>query len=64
MMAIYKCEKCGSEKEIRKVTIIFIDGSWNAKESLCEKCEIYMDSKPTDGIPSLIRTESSLTKNR
>ena len=63
-MAIYKCQKCGSEKEIRKVTIIFIDGSWNAKESLCEKCEIYMYSKPTDGIPSLIRTESSLTKNR
>tara|TARA_R110000764_G_scaffold58065_1_gene126292 strand:+ start:165 stop:305 length:141 start_codon:yes stop_codon:yes gene_type:complete len=46
------------------VTIIFIDGSWNAKESLCKKCGKYMDSKPTDGIPSLIRTESSLSKNR
>ena len=63
-MAIYKCEKCGFEKEIKKATIVFIDGSWNVKESLCQKCEIYMDSKPTDGIPALIRTESSLTKKR
>ena len=59
----YKC-KCGNTKEIQKSTIVFIEGKgWVTKEAKCTKCpDEYMDSKPTEGIPNLIRTEESLTK--
>ena len=58
----YKC-KCGNTKEIRKSTLVFIDGvGWETKEAKCNKCKSYMQSKPTEGIPNLIRTEESLTK--
>jgi len=59
-MTRYKCE-CGKEKDLAKATIVFIDGKWVAKEALCE-CGKYMDSKPTEGMPSLKRTEPSLSK--
>jgi len=59
-MTRYKC-KCGKEKDLAKATIVFIDGKWVAKEALCE-CGLYMDSKPTEGMPSLKRTEPSLSK--
>ena len=61
-MTKYTCKKCGSEKELQKATLILICGSWETKESFCVKCEIYMSSKPKEGIPNLIRTEDSLTK--
>tara|TARA_R100001530_G_C4321449_1_gene155989 strand:+ start:720 stop:908 length:189 start_codon:yes stop_codon:yes gene_type:complete len=61
-MTKYKCEKCGLEKELQKATLTLINGSWETKEGYCVKCEIYMSSKPKDGIPSLIRTEETLTK--
>ena len=59
-MTRYKCE-CGKEKDLAKATIVLIDGKWVAKEALCE-CGKYMDSKPTEGMPSLKRTEPSLNK--
>ena len=59
-MTLYKC-KCGKEKDLAKATIVLIDGKWVAKEALCE-CGKYMDSKPTEGMPSLKRTEPSLNK--
>ncbi len=59
-MTRYKC-KCGKEKDLAKATIVLIDGKWVAKEALCE-CGLYMDSKPTEGMPSLKRTEPSLSK--
>jgi len=59
-MTRYKC-KCGKEKDLAKATIVLIDGKWVAKEALCE-CGKYMDSKPTEGMPSLKRTEPSLNK--
>jgi hypothetical protein len=59
-MTRYKCE-CGKEKDLAKATIVLIDGKWVAKEALCE-CGLYMDSKPTEGMPSLKRTEPSLSK--
>ena len=59
-MTRYKC-KCGKEKDLAKATIVLIDGKWVAKEALCE-CGKYMDSKPTEGMPSLKRTEPSLSK--
>ena len=49
--------------EIGKATIVLIDGKWVTKEALCE-CGKYMDSKPTDGMPSLKRTEASLSKKK
>jgi hypothetical protein len=57
---IYNCE-CGKQKELLKTTIKVIDGKVEVAEALCE-CGKYMDSEPIDGMPSLIRTEPSLTK--
>jgi len=59
-MMRYKC-KCGKEKDLAKATIVLRDGNWVTKEALCE-CGLYMDSKPTEGMPSLKRTEPSLSK--
>jgi hypothetical protein len=61
-MTLYKC-KCGKTKDIAKATIAYIEGEWQTKEALCE-CGKYMDSEPLEGIPSLKRTEESLSKNR
>ena len=60
-MSLYKC-KCGKQKELGKVTLVYKD-KWVTKEALC-KCGKYMDSKPTDGMPSLKRTEASLSKKK
>ena len=49
--------------ELDKQTIAYINGSWQTREALCE-CGLYMDSEPTEGMPSLKRTEESLSKNR
>ncbi len=61
-MTLYKC-KCGKTKEIAKATIVHVEGEWQTKEALC-KCGKYMQSEPLEGIPSLKRTEESLSKNR
>ena len=61
-MTLYSCE-CGNTMEIRKATIVYRDGNWVTKEAQCS-CGKYMDSKPTDGIPSLKRTEASLSKKK
>ena len=61
-MTLYSCE-CGNTMEIGKASIVYRDGKWVTKEALC-KCGKYMDSKPTDGIPTLKRTEPSLSKQR
>ena len=61
-MTLYSCE-CGKTMEIGKATIVLRDGKWVTKEALCE-CGKYMDSKPTDGMPSLKRTEPSLSMKR
>jgi hypothetical protein len=60
-MTKYVC-KCGKTKDFKKVTIVFKD-KWVAKEALCE-CGKYMDSEPEEGMPSLKRTEPSLSKKR
>ena len=61
-MTLYFCE-CGKTMEIGKATIVYRDGKWVTKEALCE-CGKYMDSKPTDGMPSIKRTEASLSKKK
>jgi len=61
-MTLYSCE-CGKTMEIGKATIVLRDGKWVTKEALCE-CGKYMDSKPTEGIPTLKRTEASLSKKK
>mgnify|MGYP003659518857 FL=1 len=61
-MTLYKC-KCGKTKDISTATIVYVDGDWETKEALC-KCGKYMDSEPLEGMPSQIRTEESLSKNR
>ena len=61
-MTEYKCE-CGKTKDIAKATIKVMDGKLRTVEALC-KCGKYMDSEPTEGMPSLKRTEPSLSKRR
>jgi len=62
-MTLYKCECGKEEKEVGKATIVLRDKKWVCKEAQCS-CGKYMDSKPTDGMPSLKRTEPSLSKQR
>ena len=59
-MTLYKCE-CGNTKEIGKQTIGLRDGKWQTIQALCD-CGKWMDSEPTEGMPTLKRTEPSLTK--
>ena len=61
-MTLYTCE-CGNTREIAIATIVYREGAWVTKQAECE-CGKYMDSEPTEGIPTLQRTEPSLTKNR
>tara|TARA_R110000744_G_scaffold96908_3_gene187280 strand:+ start:3211 stop:3468 length:258 start_codon:yes stop_codon:yes gene_type:complete len=61
-MALYKC-LCGESKEIKIATIGMRDGKWVTLQALC-KCGKYMDSEPEDGMPSLKRTEASLSKKK
>ena len=61
-MRLYTCE-CGNTMEIWKATIVYRDGKWVTKEALCE-CGKYMGSEPTEGIPTLIRTEPTLSMKR
>tara|TARA_R110002051_G_scaffold138060_1_gene210791 strand:- start:178 stop:435 length:258 start_codon:yes stop_codon:yes gene_type:complete len=58
-MTKYKC-KCGKTKELSVATIVYIDGDWETKEAEC-CCGLYMDSEPLEGMPSLKRTEDSLS---
>ena len=59
-MTLYKC-KCGDEKEIGKATIGLRDGKWRTIQALCD-CGEWMESEPEEGMPSLIRTEETLSK--
>ena len=61
-MTLYKC-KCGNEEEIGKQTIGFRDGKWRTIQALC-KCGLWMNSEPTEGMPSIKRTENSLSKKK
>ena len=61
-MTKYSC-KCGETKDLAKATIVLRDKKWVAKEALCQ-CGLYMDSEPEEGMPSLKRTEPSLSKRR
>ena len=61
-MTLYTC-KCNKTKEIGKATIVYRDGKWVTMQAECE-CGLYMTSEPTEGIPTLRRTEPSLSKNR
>jgi len=62
-MTLYKCDCGKEEKEVGKATIVLRDKKWVCKEAQCS-CGKYMDSEPTDGMPTLKRTEPSLTKQR
>jgi len=59
-MTLYKCT-CGETKEIGKATLAFKEGRWRTIQALCD-CGLWMDSEPEDGMPSLRRTEPSLSK--
>ena len=61
-MTLYKCPCGKQEKEISKAKIIFRDNTWVA-DVMC-KCGKHMDSKPTEGMPSIKRTEASLSKKK
>ena len=61
-MTLYKCE-CGETKEIGKSTIAYRENKWVTIQALCD-CGKWMDSEPEDGMPSLKRTEASLSKKK
>ena len=62
-MTLYSCECGKEEKEVGKATIVLRDKKWVCKEAQCS-CGKWMDSKPTDGMPSLKRTEPTLSMIR
>ena len=62
-MTLYTCECGKEEREVGKATIVLRDKKWVCKEAECS-CGKYMDSKPTDGMPSLKRTEPTLSMKR
>ena len=62
-MTKYSCECGKEEKEVGKATIVLRDKKWVCKEAQCS-CGKYMDSEATEGMPSLKRTEPSLSKQR
>jgi hypothetical protein len=61
-MTIYKCQ-CGNESDIGKTTLALRDGRWRTIEALCD-CGKWMEAEPEEGMPSLIRTEASLSKKQ
>ena len=58
-MTLYTCE-CNKTKEVFKAKIVYRDNKWVA-DVICS-CGKYMTSKPAEGMPSLKRTEESLSK--
>ena len=62
-MTLYSCECGKEEKEVGKATIVLRDKKWVCKEAQCS-CGKWMDSEATEGMPSLKRTEPSLSKQR
>ena len=62
-MTLYSCECGKEEKEVGKATIVLRNKKWVCKEAQCS-CGLYMDSKPTEGMPSLKRTEPTLSMKR
>jgi hypothetical protein len=61
-MTLYTCE-CGNEsKQVSKAKIVYRNNKWVA-DVMCS-CNKYMDSEPEDGMPSLKRTEASLSKKK
>ena len=58
-MTIYKCECGKEEREVNKAKIVLREGKWVA-DVVCS-CNKYMDSEPTEGMPSLKRTEPTLS---
>tara|TARA_R100001510_G_C7478318_1_gene91452 strand:+ start:268 stop:519 length:252 start_codon:yes stop_codon:yes gene_type:complete len=61
-MTLYTCKCSKEEKEVSKAKIILVDDKW-VSDVKCS-CGKYMDSEPTEGMPSLKRTEPSLSKRR
>jgi len=61
-MTLYKC-KCGNEEEIGKTTIALRDGRWRTIQAKCI-CGLWMESEPEEGMPSIRRTEASLSKKK
>lgn len=61
-MTLYKCE-CGNEENIGKTTLALRDGRWRSIHALCD-CGLWMEAEPEEGMPSLIRTEASLSKKK
>ena len=60
-MTLYTCE-CNKTKEVLKAKIVYRDKKWVA-DVICS-CGKYMTSKPAEGMPSLKRTEASLSKKK
>ena len=61
-MTLYTCICCKEKKEVNTAKIVYRDNKWVA-DVICS-CGKYMDSEPEEGMPSLKRTEASLSKKK
>jgi hypothetical protein len=62
-MTLYRCECEEFEKDIKKISIVYRDKKWVTKGSECP-CGKYMDSEPEEGMPTIKRTEASLSRKK
>tara|TARA_R100000655_G_scaffold104001_1_gene150805 strand:- start:1346 stop:1606 length:261 start_codon:yes stop_codon:yes gene_type:complete len=62
-MTLYICECNKEKKEVGKQTIVYRDGAWVTLEAVCG-CNKFMKGVPNEGMPNLIRTEASLSRNK
>ena len=61
-MTLYTCECKKETKEVSKAKIVYRDKK-RVADVMCS-CGKYMTSKPVEGMPSLKRTEASLSKKK
>tara|TARA_R110000765_G_scaffold262882_1_gene362721 strand:- start:39 stop:251 length:213 start_codon:yes stop_codon:yes gene_type:complete len=61
-MTMYKCKSCKHEKEVSNLSIKVIDGKVVCPETLCKCGEEMEDTEGDNGMPNIIRNESSAGK--
>ena len=61
-MTKYKCNSCKYEKEVSNLSIKVIDGKVVCPETLCKCGEEMEDTEGDNGMPNIIRNESSAGK--
>ena len=61
-MTKYKCNSCKYEKEVSNLSIQVIDNKVVCLETICKCGEDMDDTEEDEGMPNIIRNESSAGK--